>query len=760
MVAYNVIGKSVPRFEGVDKVTGAARYTADFALPGTLWGKVLHSPYAHARIVRIDTAAAEALPGVRAVITGVDVRGHLYGTTLCDIPVLAYDHVRFAGERVAAVAADDEDIAQQALDLIQVDYEELAAVFDPIEAMAPDAPQLHPEFNSYKGVLPPGVDGPAPTGYPMGLQPLAAPSNAYSRRTPRNRGSLEQGFAAADIIVENVYYTQRQHQGYLEPQTNLVHIDQEGRVHVWSGTKMPHATKANLAYAAGIDPARIIVSHAFIGGDFGGKATPFDLPACYFLAQKAGRPVRMVSNYAEELLAGNPRHATVVRLRSGVKRDGTLTAHEVEFIVNCGAYAGFKPFGAIFGPDQAAGPYRVANVRVQSAHVYTNTVPGGYMRGPGEAQAVFALESHIDELARAVGMDPVAFRLKNLVREGDETAFGTVFEDVKAVESLEAATKAADYDAPKRPNLGRGVALGERPPGGGEGSASVTLRPDGSAVLGTPIFDQGTGTYTVLRQVVAEELGLPLERVAVEVWDTDAIASDSGVAGSWATRVNTAVAHEAVAAARKELLRHAAEQLGWPEATLSMRGDEIWRSDIEERIGWRELLRRSGKSVSGQAHLLVGMGGHEPHITSFAAQVAEVEVDPETGAVRLLRLTSAHDIGQVINPLGHQGQINGGIVTGVGYALMEELRVEDGRVTSLSLGDYKLPTMRDIPELRTVLVESDSGVGPYKLKAIGELPVSPVAAAIANAVADATGVRIRSLPITAEKVYEALKERP
>ena len=756
MVAYQVIGKPTPRVEGAEKVTGRARYTADVAKPGTLWGKTLHSPYAHARIKRIAAAAARAVPGVHAVLTGADVAGQLYGTTVRDLPVLAHDRVRFVGERVAAVAAVDEDTAQQALELIEVEYEELPAVFDPLEAMQPSAPILHPDFNSYDGVIsgpPPG----GPMGFMMGVRALAAPSNAYTRSS-RARGDIEKAFADADLVVEHVYRTQRQHQGYLEPQTCLVEIDSAGRVQVWAGTKTPHATRNALALAVGLTSEDILVNHAYIGGDFGGKGMAACLPICYHLAKATGRPVLMVNEYLEELLAGNPRHATVVRLKSGLKRDGTMTAHEVEFIVDCGAYAAFKPFAAIFGPDQAAGPYRVPNTLISSAHVYTNTIPGGYMRGPGEAQGIFALESHIDELARELGMDPVEFRRKNLVEEGDETAFGTRFEEVRAKETLQAALTAAGYDRPKAPNVGRGVAVGERPAGGGEGSAAVTLRPDGRVVVGTPIYDQGTGVYTLLRQVVAEELQLPMERVEIEVWNTDAVANDSGVAGSWATRLNTGAAHDAALAARKEMLHFAAERLGWPEEQLNLRGDEIWRRDIEERLRWRDLLSRTGESVTGRAQYFAGMF-EAPHITSFAAQVAEVEVDPETGEVKLLGLTTAHDVGRVINPIGHQGQINGGVIMGVGYALMEEMTVEEGRVTSLSLGDYKLPTIRDIPSLKTVVLESDVGQGPYNIKAIGELPVSPVAAAIANAVEDATGVRIRDLPVTAEKVYRALREK-
>jgi len=736
VVAFQVIGKPTPRVDGVDKVSGRALYTADVSLPGTLWGKTLHSPYPHARIVRIDTTAARRLPGVHAVLTGADVDGGLYGRIIKDVPVLARERVRFFGERVAAVAADDEDIAEQALALIEIDYEELAAVFDPFEALAAGAPILHPKFASYAG-------GSA----------QESPSNAYAF-TKTERGDLDAGFTAADVIVENTYTTSRVHQAYLEPHNVLVSLEGE-RVQVWACSKAPYSLREALAAAVGIPESAIVVNHSDIGGDFGGKATPADLPIAYYLAKATGRPVRMISEYLEEFMAANPRHATVIRLKTGVKRDGSLTAHQVEFFVNCGAYAGFKPRGVIGGANQAVGPYMVANTRIESTHVYTNTVPGGHMRAPGEPQGVFAIESHVDEIARRLAIDPVALRLQNLVSEGQETALGERLNDLHGQETLRRAAQAAGYYDPKPAFVGRGVAIGDRGPGGGEGSAAVTLKADGSITLGTPIFDQGSGTYTTLCQVVAEELQVTPERVAIDVWNTDAVDFDSGIGGMRASRVNTIVSYEAAQDAKRALFHRAAERLGWPEEALILRGAEVRRTDQEETIPWTDLLGQTGEPVTGRAHVDERA---RPHLTSFTAQVAEVAVDPETGAIELRRFTTAHDVGRILNPVGHQGQINGGFLQGLGYATMEELRVEEGRVTNLSFGDYKIPTIRDLPPLETVLLESESGVGPYQIKGIGESPIAPVAPAIANAIADAIGVRIRDLPLTAEKIYRAAKD--
>ena len=737
MTTYRVIGKPIGRPDGVDKVTGTGRYSADHQMPGTIWGKSLHSPHPHARILRIDTTAAKALPGVYAVITADDIEAGPWGRAIKDIPVLAKGRVLFAGERVAAVAADDEDIAQQALDLIEVDYEELPAVFDVLEAIEPGAPLLHPDYPSYPGA-----------------RPWDGPSNAYSSAV-NERGDIEQGFAEADLIVENTYTTPRQHHAYLETQSVLVNVEGDV-VQVWTCSKAPYDTRNALSVAIEVPDENVVFNHSYIGGDFGGKATPANLPIAYFLAKVTGRPVLMVQEYLEEFMAGNPRHATVIKLRTGVKRDGTITAHHAQAYVNTGGYAGYKPLGIIGGAvrSAAAGPYKMQNVRLESSEVYTNTVPCGHMRSPGEPQGAFAIESHVDEVARALGMDPFEFRLKNVVQEGDQNPMGQVHHELRGRETLLAAAEAAGYHRARPANVGIGLAMCDRAPVGGEGSMQITLNADGSVIIGTAIFDQGTGTYATQFQVVAEELQVDPARIRFEYWPTGHVKFDAGVGGMRATRVNTILAYQAAQDTRQALLALAAEHLGWPEDRLVLRGDEIRRTDQEEAILWTELLAQTGRSVSGLGH--VNEQGRT-EVTCFAVQVAEVEVDPETGEVKLLNFTTVHDTGQVINPIGHQGQINGGLVQGIGYALMEELRLEDGRVTTLSFGDYKIPTIRDIPPLKTVILGSESGVGPYHIKGIGETPNTTTAAAIANAVQAACGVRIRDLPIVSEKVYRRLR---
>jgi CO/xanthine dehydrogenase Mo-binding subunit len=735
---YTTIGRPTTRVEGQEKVTGALQYTADVALPGTLWGRALRSPLPHARLIRIDPSRALQVPGVHAVLTGADVHGIRYGRRLFDVPVLAEERVRFAGERVAAVAAEDRDAAEEALARIEVDYEELPAVFDPLQALAADAPILHPEVNSYIG-LP---------------KPLETPSNAFVRDTWR-KGDIESGFAQAELIIENTFTVPRQHQAYLEPHSCLVWIDEQGRIQVWASSKVPYQVKEQLAVALHLPKERIRLNPVAIGGDYGGKGSPMDIPLAYFLAQRTGRPVKMVMDYVEELSAGNPRHAAVIQLKTGVKRDGTMVAHQARVFFDSGAYGGFKPTPAVNlgGASKAGGPYHIPHVHIEGVQVYTNTIPGGFMRAPGEPQAVFAIESHIDCIARELAIDPLDFRLKNLILTEGEMPTGTRYQGIRAKETLEAAVNTAGYRSPKAAHIGRGIAIGERPPAGGESHAAVTLRPDGSVIVHTPIFEPGTGTYTILRQIVAEELQLPPESIRVEVWDTDAVPFDTGVGGSRVTRIAGQAAYLAAREASRALLKVTADVLDWPEESVMLRGTEVTHQETGQSHPWSELLQRRGEPVVGRGSV------HDMNpspVTSFTAQVAEVSVDPETGEVQLLRFTTAHDVGRVLNPTDHQGQIEGAVVQSIGYGLSEELGVDDGKVTTVHFGDYKIPNMKDIPELKTVVMESESGPGPYNARGIGENPLGPVAPAIANAVEDAVGVRIRDLPITAEKVYRAL----
>ena len=741
----HAVGKPVPRVDGVGKVTGNAAYAADIKLDDILWAKTVRSPYPRARIVSIDSSAALALPGVRAVVTGDDLPpAARWGRRVVDVAVLAQGEVLYAGEQVAAVIADDEEAAQRGVELVAVDYEELPAVLDAEEAMLPDAPLVHPDVLDMQGLV----------------QPLDHPTNAFVVWEWKN-GDVAAGFEEAELIVENTYTTPTVHQTYIEPHNSLVHVDDAGVMHVWAPCKAPYSARSQVANALGIEPEQIVFHPVTLGGDFGGKGSPMNIPLGYFLSKAVGKPVRMVFDYTEEFMAANPRHASRITVRTGVKRDGAIVAHDVRVVFDSGAYAGYKPAGHLMGVAGAGGPYRVANTRVTEYMVYTNNPPCGHMRGPGEPQGLWALESQIDEIAEALAIDPVEFRLMNLAGDGEATALGHVFPENRAADTLRAAIGASGYNEPKpeAPSgwlYGRAVAIGERSPGGGQNNAQVTLEQDGAVSLQTPLFDQGAGGVTVLQQMVAERMGLPAERVRVEVQATGMFEMDSGIGGSRVTNVGGIAADGAVTEAQGELFKLAAELDNWPEEQMEVRGDLLVRTDTGESKPWKEVLARTAEPVIGR-HTATGRG---VDVTGFCVQVAEVAVDPETGHVKLLTLTTAHDTGRIINPLGHQGQINGGVMMGIGYGMIEELKHDNGRVTTLSFADYKIPNITDIPSLNTVILEPEGkGVGPFNIKAIGETPNAPTAPAIANAVADAIGVRVRDLPVTAEKVYDALRAR-
>ncbi len=744
MTAFSVIGTPVTRAEGPDKVTGRSVYAADISLKGLLWGKILRSPHPYARIRLIDASKARRVPGVMAVVTGQDIPGHLVGKSFRDMPVLCWEVVRFVGDRVAAVAAETPEAAEEALGLIHVEYDELPAVFDPLQAMQADAPRIHENIGAY--------DGPSKGGLaldvPNGLTRLAW-----------HKGDVERGFREADLVLAHTFRIPARHQGYIEPHAGVIAIERDGRIQVWAAAKNPSGIRTQLAKAIGAPEERIRVNVVNVGGEFGGKGDAIDLPIAYFLARESGRPVKIVMSYAEELTAGNPAHPTVVTLRSGVKRDGRIVARDMRVIHASGAYAALKPNAALATWHYAGGPYRVENASIEFLQIYTNTVPGGYFRSPGSVQTFFALESHTDILAQELGMDPAEFRLRNLISEGEEDALGQRLRDVRFREVLQAALNAANWQKHKsHQGRGRGIALYGRHIGGEETGVILTVESDGSLTLLTPVFDQGAGTHTIMRQLVAEEMGVPVQQVRVVVGDTDVAPHDDG--GPRASRV-TYVASRIVATAceelRARLKEEAARMLECSAEETEYRGGQFrLREDPSQQVSLRKIVAHAGAPIA----LTVNDKAPYPEDVSYiCAQIAEVAVDTETGEVRLQRFVTAHDVGTIINPITHQGQIDGGVVMGVGQALTEELVMDNGAITTASLADYKLLTAADIPELKTVLVRSDGSVAPYEVKAIGEFANNSPPAAIANAVADAVGVRLFELPITAEKIYRALKEQ-
>ena len=732
----SAIGKSIVRGEGPDKVSGKAVYAADISQPGMLWGRVLRSPYPYARIVSIDKSQAEALPGVHAVVTGQDIPDTKIGRRMVDMPVLAREVVRFVGEKVAAVAADDRDTADEALLLIDVIYEELTPVYDAEEAMGADAPDLHPDMESYQG-------------FP---QPPSGIKNAFAHIT-WEKGDIEQGFKESDLVFEHTFSAQLMHQAYIEPHACLVSADPDGEgVQIWANNKDPYMLRDQLAHTWSVPAESIVLYPSTIGGDFGGKGSFMDVPLCYYLSKASGRPVKMVMDYIQELMAGNPRHPAVMTIKTGVMKDGTIKARQAKAVFDSGAYGAFKPTVYLRGADHLCGVYKVPHAKIDSYTVYTNNVPRGHMRSPAKPQVVFAVESHMDMIAQELGMDAYQFRLKNVMREGDSSPIGHHWQQIKALETLEAAAKAAGIDQRLPPNTGRGMAMTDLVQGTGQFAAKISLSEDGDPQLHMAFWDTGTGSHTVLRQMVAEELTLDTKNVQIVLENTAKMPYSSGSGGSRVMHTAGRAVVNAAIELRGKLVEAASPLLDAPEDQVSMQNGRLVAAGRSVTIA-EVVARTGGESLTGEAILTSEM----PELTSFCTQIAEVHVDPETGEITVNRFITAHDIGAILNPLNHQGQVEGGMIQGLGYALMEELELEDGHISTLSFGDYKIPTSADVPVLETVLIEGDAGPAPYESKGIGESSNIPVAGAIANAVFDAVGVRITDLPVTADKVLAGLR---
>ena len=742
MADHKIVGTSVPRGEGGGKVSGQTVYAADVKLSGLLWAKILRSPHPHARVRRVDVSRAEKVPGVCAIITGADVEGFLIGKQIRDMPVLCWDKVRFIGDRVAAVAAETVDAAEEAIRLIEVDYELLPAVFDPLEAMAPTAPNLHDDVADYDGA-------------PKKL--LATDLHNGLTRLQWKKGDVEKGFREADLVLEHTFITPARHQGYLEPHAATVAIEADGRIQVWASVKNPFGVRSQLSKCLSIPEERIRMNPVNVGGEFGGKGDGVDLPVLYFLAQKARRPVKIVMSYAEELSASNPAHPTVITIRTGVMRDGTIVARKMRAAHASGGYGALKSNSSLATWHYAGGQYRIDNADIEFLQIYTNTVPGGYYRSPGAVATAFAVDCHSDILAKELGMDPAEFRLKNFLGEGEADAVGDKLRNVRFREVLQGALDAAGWKKAKKRNHGRGIALSGRHISGGDTGLVLSAEADGSFSIVSPSIDQGSGTHTILRQLVADQMKVPIEQVHVIIGDTDSAPRDGGMRASRMTYV----AGNAIMQACEKLRQRLLDQAG---RMLECRMDELefsnGRFSLLSDPGQQVALRRVVAQTNEPLEVTVYEDYPYPEDISYVcAQVAEVEVDPDTGAVRVHRVVSAHDVGTIINPVAHQGQIDGATIMGMGQGIMEELVMDGGRITNNNLGDYKLPSVKDIPELRTVLVKSTGGVGPLDSKPIGEFANNAPPAAIANAIADAVGVRLFELPVKAENIYRALKQR-
>jgi putative selenate reductase molybdopterin-binding subunit len=732
------------RVEGPLKVTGAARYTADVTMPGMLWLAYTRSPRPHARILSVDTKAAKKVAGVHAVLTGADI-GHVgLGRRLLDWPALATDRVRLVGDRVAAIAAETKAAADEAARLVEVEYEDLPLItLD--NALLDDAPPLHPDIDTYRYL---GAKRP-PTPHPN-IQGYALIQKSESG------AAIDEIFAQADHVFEHTFSTAREFQGFLEPRSCVVWIDEQDVVRVINTNKSPAAIRQQMAAALDLPESQIVIDATFIGGDFGGKGLSIDEFICYFLARATGRPIKAVMAYLDELQASNSRHPAILKLRTAVSADGKFLAHQSEVLIDGGAHAAGKVSPNLVVPaHNTLSAYHVPVTRLEVKTVYTNSIPGGSMRAPGDPQSMFASECHVDMMARALGIDSIDLRRRNALRDGEPSVTGERVHRSRAAQVLDALERESGWRTPLPAGHGRGVALGVRHIGAGQTSVIMRLRPGGQVEVQTGVADQGGGAYTVLRRVAAAVMSVDPKRVVISHCDTAGPAPDPGVGGQRTTHVVGRAAQAGSVELKHRLEELAAEAMGWPAGEVHLENDRFMSGtssapfdEVAEKIS-----RGSPVEVVGDYD-----GTHkpgEPGDFEFAGYVVEAEVDHDTGAVQIHDVLLAADVGTIINPLAHQGQLEGGLMFGIGAALMEELLVQDGQITTLTLGDYKLPCAMDTPPFRTVLLSDPTGPGPLGAKAAGELTNTSVAPAVANAVA-ACGARVMHMPLTAERVLDAL----
>ena len=761
--SLRTVGKAERKVDAIKLATGKPCFVDDIELRGLLHAAMLTSPHAHARIRNIDASNARALPGVHAVLTHKDLPRIPYTTAGQSWPEpgphdqYSLDNVvRFVGDRVAIIAAETPEIAQQALDLIEVDYEILPAVLDLRHAMDPDAPRLHLEPDSYR---------------------IYDPARNLAAHIEANVGNVEQGFAEADLIVEGEYIVPQVQQTPLEPHIVITYWDEDDRLIVRTSTQVPFHVRRIIAPVIGLPPRRIRVIKPRIGGGFGVKQEVLIEDLAAHLTIATGRPVRFEYTRAQEFRSSRSRHPQILKMRTGVKRDGTMTANEMIVLANTGAYGTHSLTVQSNTGSKSLPLYRAPNIRFIADVVYTNLPPPGAFRGYGVPQGIFALESHMDEVAKALGMDPIAFRQINWIREGDENPLSVALGEgkeglVQVIQScglpgcIEQGKAAIGWDEKRgHPGEGRikrgvGVALamhGTAIAGLDMGGASIKLNDDGSFNVLVGATDLGTGSDTVLAQIGAEVLGVPISDIIIHSSDTDFTPFDTGAYASSTTYISGGAVKKAAEQVKDQICEVAGRMLNAPPALLQLEN--------------RRVIAPDGRSVSISdvaLHSLHVENQHQIMSTAsimsydspppFAAQFAEVEVDSETGAVRVVKMVSAVDCGKAINPATAEGQIEGGATQALGYGTCEEMRYDDqGALLTIDFTTYHIYRADEMPAHETYLVETSDPYGPYGAKAVAEIPIDGMAPAIANAVADALGVRVRETPLTPERVWQAMK---
>lgn len=753
-IKLRIANQSVDRVEGREKVMGKAQYTGDIVLPNMACGKVLRSPLPSAKVLKINTEKAAKVPGVITILTREDFAdiNPYFGPAFRDRPILAIDKVRYLGDPVVAVVAMDEATAEYALELIEVDYEEIPAVFSIDEALKPDAPIIHESLQ--------------PTGLFTDLASiqLLGKSN-IAQHFHYERGDVPNALKRADYVFEHTFTTPPVTHCNLESHVAIAQWSGDELI-VWSACQNPFPVRAELANVFRMPLSKIRLIVPYLGGGNGAKTYAKIEPLVAALARKAGRPVKVALSM-EESFKTNSRHATKFRLKTGVTKDGEIIVRECEIYWDKGAYADIGIRLIRKSGYTSPGPYRIPNVRIDSYAVYTNKVPAGALRGYGVAQTTWATEQQMDIMAKELGIDPVEFRLKNLLNKGEEFAPGDPVDgDLK--EGLKTVIKAIGWGKKRGEGRGIGVACSFKSTLTLISQAIIRVHSDGSATLLTSTTEMGQGSKTVLSQITAEELGISLDRVTVVEPDTSRTPYDTTTSGSRSTVIMGLAVQKAAEDAKRQLLEMASKILGVKEEQLEVRDGRIYRKgSTEGEITFGEIIQDQliGGEVIGVGTFMgekdsrVPLGSSTPFWeASFAA--AEVEVNRETGEIKLLRYVTAPDVGKMINPLLCRGQSEGSVIFGIGQALHEEMIYENGQLINSNLVDYTIPKFSDCPEqLETIFIENEDGIGPYGAKGMGEGDLIPVAAAIANAVHDAVGVRIQDLPITSEKILKALKEK-
>ena len=752
----NVVGKRIKRVDTLKKVMGKALFADDLRFENMLYAKVLRSPVPHAKIKNVDTSLAKKLDGVRAVLTAKDIPGEnrfgTLGDPFRDQPVLADDRARFVGDPIAIVAADSEKIAEEALNLIKVEYEELKPVFDPLEAMRQDAPRVHEKGN------------------------LASLRKIH-------RGDIKEGFEKSDIIIEGTYKTPFHEHAYLEPEAGVAKVDEDGNVTVWACTQFPTNVREEMARVLGLSLSKVRVIQTVTGGGFGAK---LDISVhCHIalLALKTGRPVKLVYTRPESIMASTKRHPFILKYKTGATRDGKLLAVEVEIVGDTGAYASFGPAVLTRAAVHATGPYNVPNVKVEAYTVYTNNPICGAMRGFGVTQVAIAHEAQMDKLAERLGMDPIEIRLNNAFDVGSRTATGQLLaHSVGIKESLRQAQRAVEgwrsdilrnEESTKRQGIGVGVmwygigSTGRPNPSG----AFVDLLNDGSVIVLSGCAEIGQGSDTILAQIAAEELGTDVGKIKVVTADTGVTPWCRATAASGQTYISGNAVRLAAINAKETLFQQIAADFGVKKDELYLDNGAICVKDSGQKIPIAEAIKRcrslgiltmgSGWFNPDTTPLDPETGTGNPYATySFASHLAEVEVDVETGEVRILKLAAFNDVGKAINPREVEAQLEGGLSMGLGQALMEELVVEKGAIKTSTLARYLIPTSLDMPEDISVnIIEESEPSGPFGAKGVGEPASIPTAPAILNAIYDAVGARITELPATSERVLNAAKRK-